>query len=88
MKQNIKAYLMIIFFSRLRSKCYLIFIGLAVLVALIISSISLYIIFSENNVNNEISDPEFPLPPSSMPMGLYSKVGVVSNGGPCSQIGV
>ncbi|VVC34640.1 Hypothetical protein CINCED_3A006787 [Cinara cedri] len=33
-------------------------------------------------------DPEWPLPPSSIPMGLYKKFGVVSNGGPCAQIGV
>ncbi|XP_027844972.1 scoloptoxin SSD14-like isoform X3 [Aphis gossypii] len=38
--------------------------------------------------DNSIPDPEFPIPPSSMPMGLYGKIGVVSNGGPCAQIGV
>lgn len=73
------------FFFRLWSKF---FIGLVVLIILIITTVSLYINSSKNDVDNEIPDPEFPLPPSSMPMGLYSKVGVVSNGGPCAQIGV
>ncbi|XP_026813149.1 glutathione hydrolase 1 proenzyme-like isoform X1 [Rhopalosiphum maidis] len=68
---------------RLQSMRYL--IGLAVLGAVVL----FFIVFSSHNVhNNSIPDPEFPIPPSSMPMGLYSKIGVVSNGGPCAQIGV
>ncbi|CAI6343242.1 unnamed protein product [Macrosiphum euphorbiae] len=50
-----------------------------------------FFVFSSHHVHNDhnsIPDPEFPIPPSSMPMGLYNKVGVVSNGGPCAQIGV
>lgn len=60
-------------------------IGLAVLGAVVL----FFIVFSSYNAHNDsIPDPEFPIPPSSMPMGLYSKIGVVSNGGPCAKIGV
>ncbi|XP_022163024.1 gamma-glutamyltranspeptidase 1-like [Myzus persicae] len=69
---------------RLQSNRCLILVGLTILIAIV----SLFFVFSQHDVVNEISDPEFELPPSSMPMGLYSKVGVVSNGGPCAQIGV
>ncbi|XP_025200750.1 glutathione hydrolase 1 proenzyme-like isoform X3 [Melanaphis sacchari] len=70
---------------RLQSKRYL--IGLAVLgpvVLFFLIFLSYHIIHNDNS----IPDPEFPIPPSSMPMGLYGKIGVVSNGGPCAQIGV
>lgn len=65
---------------------YLILIGVLLLFAVIVAAI---IIFSQYyDTKTTTSDPEFPLPPSSMPMGLYRKVGVVSNGGPCAKIGV
>ncbi|KAL4132604.1 hypothetical protein QTP88_009728 [Uroleucon formosanum] len=69
---------------RLPSKRCSLFIGLVILMTTAV----LFIFYSLNIFNNEIQDPEFPEPPSSLPMGVYSKVGVVSNGGPCSQIGV
>ncbi|XP_060862916.1 scoloptoxin SSD14-like [Metopolophium dirhodum] len=69
---------------RSQSNRCLVLLGLAIS----ISIVSLLVVFSLHDVVNEISDPEFELPPSSMPVGLYSKVGVVSNGGPCAQIGV
>jgi len=70
---------------RLPSKRCSLFIGLVAL--LTTTALSLFI-YWQFYVKNEIQDPEFPQPPSSLPMGVYSKVGVVSNGGPCSQIGV
>ncbi|XP_015378085.1 PREDICTED: uncharacterized protein LOC107172305 [Diuraphis noxia] len=70
--------------TRFQSKSCIVLVGLVILVAVV----SLVIVYSPNAPNDEIPDPEFALPPSSMPMGLYSNVGVVSNGGPCAQIGV
>ncbi|XP_025415855.1 glutathione hydrolase 1 proenzyme-like isoform X2 [Sipha flava] len=70
--------------TRLQSKRCLVLVGLVILAAIL----TFLIVFSEHVVDIELPDPEFPLPPSSMPMGLYSEVGVVSNGGPCAQIGV
>ncbi|XP_060841452.1 scoloptoxin SSD14-like [Rhopalosiphum padi] len=69
---------------RLQSNRCLILLALSILIAIV----SLLVVISQRDVVNEIPDPEFELPPSSMPMGLYNKVGVVSNGGPCAQIGV
>ncbi|XP_060842149.1 scoloptoxin SSD14-like [Rhopalosiphum padi] len=70
---------------RLPSKRCSLLIGL---VALLTTTVLSLFIYWQLYVKNEIQDPEFPQPPSSLPMGVYSKVGVVSNGGPCSQIGV
>ncbi|KAL5244956.1 hypothetical protein ACI65C_012366 [Semiaphis heraclei] len=69
---------------KLPSKRCSFLIGLVILMTIAV----LFIFYSLHIVKNEIQDPEFPEPPSSLPMGVYSKVGVVSNGGPCSQIGV
>lgn len=71
-------------FFRFQSKRCLVLVGLAIIIAVV----SFLFVFSHHAADNDIPDPEFPLPPSSMPMGLYKKVGVVSNGGPCAQIGV
>lgn len=38
--------------------------------------------------NNDRPDPEVPLSPPKMKMGVYGKAAVVSQGGPCPQIGV
>ncbi|XP_025200885.1 glutathione hydrolase 1 proenzyme-like [Melanaphis sacchari] len=70
--------------SRLQSIGCFVLLGLSILIAIV----SVWVIISQHNVTNEIPDPEFELPPSSMPMGLYKKAGVVSNGGPCAQIGM
>ncbi|XP_022163029.1 gamma-glutamyltranspeptidase 1-like [Myzus persicae] len=69
---------------RLPSKRCSLLTGLVILMTIAV----LFVFYSLNIVKNEIWDPELPPPPSSLPMGVYSKVGVVSNGGPCSQIGV
>ncbi|XP_025200825.1 glutathione hydrolase 1 proenzyme-like isoform X1 [Melanaphis sacchari] len=69
---------------RLQSKSCIVLVGLVIL----ISVVSFLLVYTHNAPNGEIPDPEFALPPSSMPMGSYSNVGVVSNGGPCAQIGV
>ncbi|XP_025200868.1 glutathione hydrolase 1 proenzyme-like [Melanaphis sacchari] len=68
----------------LPSKRCSLFIGLVVLMTTAVLFVFVYSLVSVK----EIQDPEFPEPPSSLPMGVYDKVGVVSNGGPCSQIGV
>lgn len=74
-----------VFFCRLQSKRCLVLVGLVILTAVV----SFLVVFSQHHaVDTEVPDPEYPLPPSFMPMGNYSKVGVVSNGGPCAQIGV
>ncbi|XP_026810361.1 glutathione hydrolase 1 proenzyme-like isoform X2 [Rhopalosiphum maidis] len=74
--------------ARLLSKrcLILVLVGVLLLFAVIVAAIVIFSQYYESNTRT--SDPEFPLPPSSMPMGLYRKVGVVSNGGPCAQIGV
>uniref|UniRef100_A0A2S2NQX0 Uncharacterized protein n=1 Tax=Schizaphis graminum TaxID=13262 RepID=A0A2S2NQX0_SCHGA len=74
--------------ARLLSKrcLILVLVGVLVLFAVIVAAIVIFSQYYESNTR--IPDPEFPLPPSSMPMGSYSNVGVVSNGGPCAQIGV
>ncbi|CAI6348282.1 unnamed protein product [Macrosiphum euphorbiae] len=69
---------------RYQSKSCLVLVGLVILVAVV----SFVFVYTQNAPNGEIPDPQFELPPSSMPMGSYSNVGVVSNGGPCAQIGV
>ncbi|VVC34645.1 Hypothetical protein CINCED_3A012630 [Cinara cedri] len=73
-------------YNRLHSKrCLVLLVGLVILIAVIAS----LVVFSHHaKTDTEDPDPEFPIPPSSMPMGLYGKVGIVSNGGPCAQIGV
>lgn len=76
--------ILFIFFFRIQSKPFFIVIGLSILVVLV----SLLAFISKRDVENEMPDPQFELAPSSMPMGLYNKAGVVSNGGPCAQIGV
>lgn len=50
--------------------------------------VSFLVVYSHHAVDEDVPDPEFPLPPSSMRMGTYGNAGVVSNGGPCAQIGV
>ncbi|KAE9539702.1 hypothetical protein AGLY_004954 [Aphis glycines] len=60
------------------------FSGIMILIAVV----SILIVYTQNAPVSEIPDPDFALPLSSMPMGSYSNVGVVSNGGPCAQIGV
>jgi gamma-glutamyltranspeptidase/glutathione hydrolase/leukotriene-C4 hydrolase len=74
-----------IFFFRLRSKYCYFFGGLIIFIAV---AALFFEVYSEYFVEHQLPDPEFPLPPSYLPMGLYSKVAVVSNGGPCAQIGV
>jgi len=69
---------------RLQSKSCIVLVGLVILIAVV----SFLFVYTQNAPDGEIPDPEFALPPSSMPMGSYSNVGVVSNGGPCAQIGV
>ncbi|XP_022182527.1 gamma-glutamyltranspeptidase 1-like isoform X2 [Myzus persicae] len=71
-------------FCRFQTKSCIVLVGLVILVAVV----SFVFVYTQNSPNGEIPDPEFALPPSSMPMGSYSNVGVVSNGGPCAQIGV
>jgi len=55
---------------------------------ILIAVVSILIVYTQNAPVSEIPDPDFALPLSSMPMGSYRNVGVVSNGGPCAQIGV
>lgn len=71
----------IIFF---RSKTCIVLLVVVVLIA----AISVLFVYTRNGSDGEKPDPEHELPPSFMPMGSYSNVGVVSNGGPCAQIGV
>ncbi|XP_001947868.2 scoloptoxin SSD14 [Acyrthosiphon pisum] len=74
--------------SRLLSKRCLILALVGVVLLFTVSVASIVVFSKYYGSNTRTPDPEFPLPPSSMPMGLYHKVGVVSNGGPCAQIGV
>ncbi|KAE9545004.1 hypothetical protein AGLY_000547 [Aphis glycines] len=67
-----------------RSKTCIVLLVVLVLIA----AISVLFICTRNGSDGEKPDPEYELPPSFMPMGSYSNVGVVSNGGPCAQIGV
>ncbi|XP_060862119.1 scoloptoxin SSD14-like isoform X2 [Metopolophium dirhodum] len=69
---------------RFQSKSCIVLVGLVILVAVV----SFVFVYTQNAPNGEIPDPESALPPSTMPMGSYSNAGVVSNGGPCAQIGV
>ncbi|KAE9545643.1 hypothetical protein AGLY_001186 [Aphis glycines] len=69
---------------RIQFKPFIIVIGLSIVIAIV----SLLAFISKRNDENEMPDPQFELATSSMPMGLYNKAGVVSNGGPCAQIGV
>ncbi|KAL4132607.1 hypothetical protein QTP88_009731 [Uroleucon formosanum] len=69
---------------KVQSKRCIVLVGLVILAAVV----SFVFVYTQNTPDGEIPDPEFPLPPSSMPMGSYSNAGVVSNGGPCAQIGV
>ncbi|CAH1711156.1 unnamed protein product [Aphis gossypii] len=57
---------------------------------LILITIVLILVYYQksHDADHKINDPEFQMSLSSMPMGLYNKVGIVSNGGPCSKIGV
>lgn len=55
---------------------------------ILIAVVSILIIYTQNAPVSEIPDPDLTLPLSSMPMGSYSNFGIVSNGGPCAQIGV
>ncbi|XP_025416058.1 glutathione hydrolase 1 proenzyme-like isoform X2 [Sipha flava] len=71
--------------QKLRSKYCYFFGGLIIFIAV---AALFFEVYSEYFVEHQLPDPEFPLPPSYLPMGLYSKVAVVSNGGPCAQIGV
>ncbi|XP_027844957.2 scoloptoxin SSD14-like isoform X2 [Aphis gossypii] len=67
-----------------RSKTCIVLLVVVVLIA----AISVLFVYTRNGSDGEKPDPEHELPPSFMPMGSYSNVGVVSNGGPCAQIGV
>lgn len=53
-----------------------------------VAVVSFLVVFSHRAADDELPDPELPVPPSSMLMGTYVHAGVVSNGGPCAQVGV
>ncbi|XP_060862732.1 glutathione hydrolase 1 proenzyme-like isoform X3 [Metopolophium dirhodum] len=77
---------MLIIFFRFQSKRCLYLVVLIILTAIV----SFLVLYPESHAtDHKIDDPEFRVPlQSSMPAGLYNEVGIVSNGGPCSQIGV
>ncbi|VVC34642.1 Hypothetical protein CINCED_3A025773 [Cinara cedri] len=71
--------------SLVTKQCVFLVFGLIALT----SSIAFLMVYSGFDYHTIIvPDPEFEFPPSSMAMGSYKNAGVVSNGGPCAQIGV
>ncbi|XP_050430894.1 scoloptoxin SSD14-like [Adelges cooleyi] len=73
--------------KRLQSKRFLIILAISIIVIIAVSLLAVYIHYDKPSKLDIIPDPNEPLPPSSMPMGVYDKVGVVSNGEPCAEIG-
>ncbi|XP_029343915.1 uncharacterized protein LOC100569370 isoform X1 [Acyrthosiphon pisum] len=77
---------MLIIFFRFQSKRCLYLVVLIILTAIV----SFLVLYPESHAtDHKIDDPDFQVPlQSNIPAGLYNEVGIVSNGGPCSQIGV
>ncbi|XP_022182547.1 gamma-glutamyltranspeptidase 1-like isoform X2 [Myzus persicae] len=73
-------------FTQFQSKPCIFLVVLIILTAIV----SFLVLYPESHVtDHKIDDPEFQVPlQSNMTAGLYNKVGIVCNGGPCSQIGV
>ncbi|XP_050429822.1 scoloptoxin SSD14-like isoform X2 [Adelges cooleyi] len=72
--------------NRFQSRRCLVLVGIAILAVVV----SLLVVLSHNAKipnNEEIQDTDALLPPSNIPMGIYGRAGVVSNGEPCAQIG-